>query len=81
MAVGWDEEIAVARHTVKLLDDNRKTVDSVIEEFDRIGQDQTGAFGATGDFAFFESDGRAFASARLTSYQALAALDARRFQT
>ncbi|PYY34457.1 hypothetical protein [Curtobacterium sp. MCPF17_046] len=75
LSVGWDEEIAVARHTVKLLDDNKKTVDSVVEEFNRIGRDQSATFGANNDFAFLESDGRAFASARLTSYQALASLD------
>ena len=75
LAVGWDEEIAIARHTVKLLDDNRKTVDSVVEEFDRIARGHSAAFGADNDFAFLESDGHVFASARLTSYQALASLD------
>jgi hypothetical protein len=74
---GWDPDIATARHTVKLLDDTKKTIDSVLEEFASIGAAQSAAFSSRGDFAFVESDGRALATSRLASYQGIASLDDR----
>ncbi len=71
----WDDDIATARHTVKLLDDNKKTVDSVLAEFAAISTRHSVAFGELGDFAYIESDGRMLATTRLLSYQALADLD------
>ena len=71
----WDDDIAAARHTVKLLDDNKKTVDSVLADFAAISTRHSEAFGDLGDFAYIESDGRMLATTRLLSYQALADLD------
>ena len=71
----WDEDIATARHTVKLLDDNKKTVDSVLAEFAAISTRHSEALEYWGDFAYIESDGRMLATTRLLSYQALADLD------
>jgi hypothetical protein len=70
----WDNDIATARHTVKLLDDNKKTVDSVLAEFAAISTRHSEAFRDLGDFAYIESDGRMLATTRLLSYQALADL-------
>jgi hypothetical protein len=75
LSATWDDDIATARHTVKLLDDNKKTVDSVLAEFAAISTRHSDAFGGLGDFAYMESDGRMFATTRLMSYQALADLD------
>jgi hypothetical protein len=72
---GWARDIAVARHTVKLLDDNKKTLDSVEDEFRGIGRRHTSAFGDDNDYAVYETDGHAVATARLTVYQSLARLE------
>ncbi|WP_148070845.1 hypothetical protein [Curtobacterium sp. PhB130] len=72
VTAGWDVDIATARHTVKLLDDDKKSVDSVLDQFASIAADHTAAFSSLNDFALLESDGRALASTRLASYQAAA---------
>ena len=77
LAEGWETDIAVARHTVKLLDDNKKTVDSIVDEFTTIGSKQRTEFDSDDDYAFLESDGRAMATARLASYQSLVRLEDR----
>ena len=71
----WDDDIATARHTVKLLDDTKRTIDSVLEEFASIAAHHSDAFGDREDFAYIESDGRMLGSTRLLSFQALADLD------
>ncbi|WP_146249120.1 MULTISPECIES: hypothetical protein [unclassified Curtobacterium] len=70
VTAGWDVDIATARHTVKLLDDDKKSVDSVLDQFASIAAEHTAAFSSLNDFALLESDGRALASTRLGSYQA-----------
>ncbi|MCS6562450.1 hypothetical protein [Curtobacterium poinsettiae] len=77
VTAGWDVDIATARHTVKLLDDDKKSVDSVLNQFASIAAEHTAAFSTLNDFALLESDGRALASTRLASYQAAADLNDR----
>lgn len=77
VTVGWDVDIATARHTVKLLDDDKESVDSVLDQFASIAGEHTAAFSSLNDFALLESDGHALASTRLASYQAAANLNDR----
>jgi hypothetical protein len=77
LTVGWDVDIATARHTVKLLDDDKKSVDSVLDQFASIAAEHAAALSSLNDFALLESDGRVLASTRLASYQAVTSLNDR----
>lgn len=77
LTVGWDVDVATARHTVKLLDDNKKSVDSVLDQFASIAAEHSAALSSLNDFALLESDDRVLASTRLASYQAVTSLDDR----
>lgn len=77
LTVGWDVDIATARHTVKLLDDDKKSVDSVLDQFASIAAEHSAALTSLNDFALLESDGRVLASTRLASYQAATSLNDR----
>lgn len=62
-------EIAAARHTVKLLDDNKKLYDGVIQDFERINEEHTGIWASGGDLALGIRDGRVFTTSRAASFQ------------
>ncbi len=62
-------EIAAARHTVKLLDDNKKLYDGVIQDFDRIHEQHTDVWAPGEDLALGVRDGRLFTTSRVASFQ------------
>lgn len=69
-------EIAAARHTVKLLDDNKKLYDGVIQDFDRINEEHTDVWALGENLALGVLDGRLFTTSRVASFQQSAHLAA-----
>ncbi|MEU6247889.1 hypothetical protein [Glycomyces sp. NPDC047010] len=76
IALKFADDIAAARHTVKLFDDNQKFYDGVIADFVRIETLHGSRFSADDDLAIVEVDGRLISTSRIAAFQRTLVLDA-----
>lgn len=62
-------QIEAARHTVKLLDDTQKLYDEVIQDFERIDEEHSGAWALGRNYALDVREGRIFSTSRASEFQ------------
>lgn len=67
--LNYAREIAAARHTVKLLDDNQKLYDGVVADFERIAQAHETALPSWSDFVVVSRDQQVFTTSRVSDFQ------------
>lgn len=73
----FPDEMAAARHTVKLFDDTEKGLAGVVKDFERIEGEHERMFAPERSLSIATHEGRLCASSRITSYHVTAALDDR----
>ncbi|MEV3938608.1 hypothetical protein AB0K52_21870 [Glycomyces sp. NPDC049804] len=76
IALKFADDIAAARHTIKLFDDNQKFYDGVIADFTRIEVAHNRRFSADEDLAIVELGGRLISTSRIAAFQRTLVLDA-----
>lgn len=69
-------EIAAARHTIKLVDDNQRSIDDILEAFRDIADKHSTYFGRGFDLALFTWQGRPILTSRSAEYQTVASVEA-----